>query len=204
MSGETSVRDRRAERTARTRREILDAAWQLVREQGLASLAMRELGERVGMRAQSLYGYFPSKHAIFDAMFAEANQEVHDIIAAIPLATDPTRTLRLYARAFLQFATADPVRYQLLYQRTIPGFEPSAGSYEIAVRTLQHTSRCLRACGITSQRAMDAWTAVTAGLAAQQNANEPGGKRWVRLADDITDMYLAHYLPDWHDHRTER
>ena len=60
-------RDRRAERYAATRREILDAAWDLVRAGGLGSLAMRELGARVGMRAQSLYAYFPSKFAIYDA-----------------------------------------------------------------------------------------------------------------------------------------
>lgn len=29
------------------------------------------------------------------------------------------------ARAFFEFCTADPVRYQLLFQRTIPGFVPS-------------------------------------------------------------------------------
>jgi AcrR family transcriptional regulator len=48
------VRDRRAERYAATRQEILDAAWELVRADGLGSLAMRDLGARVGMRAQSL------------------------------------------------------------------------------------------------------------------------------------------------------
>jgi AcrR family transcriptional regulator len=191
----TAARDRRAERNAQTKREILDAAWALVRENGLASLSMRDLGDRVGMRAQSLYGYFPSKHAIFDAMYAEANQEIHDIVAAIPLAQEPTETLRRYARAFLEFATEDPVRYQLLYQRTIPGFEPTPESYEIAVRGLEYTRRALRNCGITGQRAMDAWTAVNSGLAAQQNSNEPGGKRWLRLSDDMTAMYLAHYLP---------
>jgi hypothetical protein len=42
---------------------------------------------------------------------------------------------------------------------------------------------------------MDAYTAVTAGLVAQQNSNEPGGKRWLRLTDEIVDMYLAHYAP---------
>jgi hypothetical protein len=51
----------------------------------------------------------------------------------------------------------------------------------------------VRACGITSQRAFDAWTALNGGLAAQQNANEPGGQRWVRLVDELTDMLLATY-----------
>ena len=156
---------------------------------------MRELGARVGMRAQSLYGYFPSKHAIFDAMFAEANQIIYERMSAIPASPDPADELREHARQYLAFCVEDPVRYQLLYQRTIPGFEPSAESYEIAIQTLQISRDRLRACGITSGRAQDAWTAVTGGLAAQQNANEPGGTRWVRLVDEITDMYLDRYRP---------
>ena len=195
MSGSGLVRDRRAERREAARREILDAAWELVRAEGLAALAMRELGARVGMRAQSLYGYFPSKHAIFDAMFAEANQIIYERMSAIPASPDPADELREHARQYLAFCVEDPVRYQLLYQRTIPGFEPSAESYEIAIQTLQISRDRLRACGITSGRAQDAWTAVTGGLAAQQNANEPGGTRWVRLVDEITDMYLDRYRP---------
>jgi AcrR family transcriptional regulator len=193
MSG-IAIGDRRTERNAQTRRQILDAAWDLVRENGLASLAMRDLGERVGMRAQSIYVYFPSKHAIFDAMYAEGHQQASDMHAAVPEADDPRETLRRHARGYVQFATDDPVRYQLLYQRTIPGFEPSAESYEIAKHGLDYVRRCLRACGITGRSAVDAFTALTGGIAAQQNANEPGGKRWVRLTDELTDMYLAHYL----------
>ena len=32
--------------------------------------------------------------------------------------------------------------------------------------------------------------------AAQQNANEPEGRRWVRLLDELVDMYLAHFGKD--------
>ncbi len=60
----TQLRDRRAGRRAATRREILDAAWDLVRADGLASLAMRSLGAKVGMCAQSLYAYVPAMNAI--------------------------------------------------------------------------------------------------------------------------------------------
>src|SRR4249920_2420994 len=102
------MRDRRAERYAATRAEILDAAWELVRADGLASLAMRELGARVGMRAQSLYAYFPSKHAIYDAMFASANRELLDrVTAATRRALDPVKRLRRHARVFLDFCAED-------------------------------------------------------------------------------------------------
>jgi AcrR family transcriptional regulator len=68
--------DRKARRRQETSDEIVAAAWEQVREHGLAGLSMRDLGARVGMRAQSLYSYFASKHEIYDAMFARGNQEL--------------------------------------------------------------------------------------------------------------------------------
>ena len=38
---------------------------------------------------------------------------------------------------------------------------------------------------------MDMLTALVSGLAHQQVANDPGGRRWVRLADQVVDMLLA-------------
>jgi AcrR family transcriptional regulator len=194
MSG-IPVRDRRAERNAATRTEILDAAWAPIRADGLASLSMRDLGARVGMRAQSLYVYYPSKNAIYDALFDASNRELLDRVTAVAQTPDPAENLRNLARCFVGFCVEDPARYQLLFQRTIPGFEPSPESYAPAVRALEHARDALRACGITEGRAFDAWTAVTGGIAAQQNSNEPGGDRWVRLVDELTDMYLARYAP---------
>jgi len=189
------IRDRRAERYAATRAEILAAAWELAEEKGLASLAMRDLGARIGMRAQSLYAYFPSKNAIYDAMFAAANEELLQRVKRLPKTRDPVEGLRLNLRVFLQFCVESLVRYQLLYQRSIPGFEPSPEAYRAAIEALDTARHALLACGITQQKALDAWTAVSGGLAAQQNANEPGGERWIGLADEILDMYLAHYRP---------
>jgi AcrR family transcriptional regulator len=190
-----SGRDRRAERAEATRGQILDAAWALVRTEGLAALTMRGLGARVGLRAQSLYVYFPSKHAIYDAMFGEAGRELVDrwsaAVAAGP--QEPVAVLRRRSAAYLQFCVEDPVRHQLLFQRTIPGFEPSPESYAPAVEGLEDLHARLRACGVDDRRAWDVWTAMFAGLVAQQNANDPGGDRWLRLADEITDMFLERY-----------
>ena len=191
----TQIRDRRAERYAATRQEIIEAAWQLARADGLGALAMRELGARVGMRAQSLYLYFPSKFAIFDAMFGDANRALLGRVRAIPPTADPLAGVRALAHTFLEFCVEDPVRYQLVFQRTIPGFEPSPEAYAPALEGLDGARLVLRAAGITDARAFDAWTALIGGLAAQQNANEPGGDRWLRLADEVVDMFVAHFRP---------
>jgi AcrR family transcriptional regulator len=179
-------------RREQTRREIVAAAWDLARERGVAAWTMRDLGSRVGMRAQSLYVYYPSKFAVLDAMFADGCSELDRRYAALAPEANPDDHLRKRSETFLAFACEDLARYQLLFQRVVPGFEPSAESYAIAVRSLARTRAALAACGVQDPRAMDLYTGVIAGLAAQQNANEPGGTRWRRLHADAIDMYLAH------------
>ena len=44
---DTPIRDRQSERRAATRLEILDAAWVLARDNGLAELTLRDVAERV-------------------------------------------------------------------------------------------------------------------------------------------------------------
>lgn len=186
------VRDRRAERHVATRDEIVAAAWQLAREVGLTAFTLRQVAEAVGMRAPSLYSYFESKTDIYDAMFEQANTEL--LARARTLDPGPeVRTALLRAlRLFVEFCVEDPVRYQLLFQRTIPGFDPSPQAYAPAVEVLEETRRRFAAFGLRQQRHLDLWTALTVGLVSQQLANEPGGRRWTRLGDDVVDMYLAH------------
>ena len=94
-----------------------------------------------------------------------------------------------------RFATGDPVRAQLLFQRTIPGFEPSAESYAPAVETVERVRSVMAGHGITDPQAMDLWTAMVGGLVAQQLANDPGGSRWALLVDRTVDMFLAEMAP---------
>src|SRR5690348_1302163 len=65
-------RDRQAERREATRREIVDAAWEIARRDGLEAVTLRDVAARVGMQPPSLYSHFASKNAIYDAMFGEA------------------------------------------------------------------------------------------------------------------------------------
>jgi AcrR family transcriptional regulator len=189
-----STRDRRAERREATRTEILDAAWQLAREEGLAGLSLRDVAARVGMRPPSLYWYFDSKHAIYDALFAEGNRELLARVKAADWPDEPRARLRAIARLFVDFVVEDAARAQLLFQRTIPDFEPSPESYAPAVELLALAAEQFVAIGIDDPADFDLWTAVLAGLASQQLANDPGGDRWTRLVDDAVDMYADHVL----------
>jgi AcrR family transcriptional regulator len=186
-------RDRRAERHAATRAEILAAAWEQVRERGLAALSLRDLARRVGMRPPSLYSYFESKNAIFDAMYAQGVEEfVARQRASLPLPADQRAALKVMVHFFVGFCAADVARYQLLFQRTIPGFEPSPESFRISSDNLAEVGELLAGCGVSDPRALDLFTALGTGLADQQLSNDPGGDRWIRLIDDAVDMFYDH------------
>lgn len=185
------TRDRRAERREATKAEILDAAWELVRADGLAALNLRDLAAKVGMRPPSLYSYFDSKHAIYDAMFLQGNLALLARYEAVPEHDDPIVALRAGGRMFIQFGVEDPARAQLLFMRTIPGFEPSQETYDVAVRIFELGKARMKRCGIPVEY-LDLWTSLLSGVVWQQIANEPGGDRWARWVDDVVDMFLAH------------
>jgi AcrR family transcriptional regulator len=187
---EAPNRDRQAERREATRQEILSAAWAVAREQGLAQLTLREVAGRVGMRAPSLYTHFSSKHAIYDAMFADAWTQYLEIEeAAGAIESGGARSgLRQSARAFFEFAVADLARHQLMNQRTIPGFEPSPEAYAPAVAVLDRFRSKLAGFGVTREEDVDLCTAIVGGLVDAQLANDPGGDRWGRLLDRAVDM----------------
>jgi AcrR family transcriptional regulator len=186
------TRDRRAERREATRSEILEAAWELARTQGLAALTLREVARKIGTRPPSLYWYFDSKHAIYDAMFAEGNRQLLKRLAKQDWPADPRELVRLTARVFVEFSTEDVARYQLMFQRTIPDFEPSPESFALAVEVFDQMRGRFSAAGLTDPADFDLGTALIAGLSAQQTANQPGGDRWLRLIDDAVDMFADH------------
>jgi AcrR family transcriptional regulator len=198
MSGKTDS-DRKTLRRQASIDEILDAAWGLSRTNGLGNFSMRELGERVGMRAQSLYSYFGSKTEIFDAMFRQGNEQFVEALRtandSLGDDTDPVTTATTMAETFVHFCTSDPIRYQLLFQRILPDFVPSDESYAVAIEAYELSTAGLRALGLDQQQ-LDLCTSVTSGIVAQQISNEPGGDRWVRLTRQAVTMLLRELAPD--------
>lgn len=171
--------------------EILEAAWAQVRADGLAALSLRDVARAVGMQPPSLYGYFDSKNAIYDAMYA---QGARAFVEAEPLDVpdDPVEGLKAIVHYFVEFCSADAARYLLLFQRTIPGFEPSAESFAISVSSVARLGQRIAACGITDPAAVDLFTAIGTGLTDQQISNDPGGDRWARLVDKAMEMFFHH------------
>jgi AcrR family transcriptional regulator len=185
--------DVRSRRRAQTRGEIIEAAWELAEGHGISGLSLRELASEVGMQAPSLYTYFGSKAAIYDAMFAAGYRQLDDLVQGLEAdPDDPVGTLTSHIEAFVGFCLASIPRYQLLFTRAIPGWEPSSEAYAVSLASYARMTEQLSALGITDPRHLDLLSALTTGLASQQVANDPGGTRWHDLSRDAAEMYLTH------------
>ena len=180
-----------AERREAKAAAIVAAAWDLAHNHGLGGVTLRALAAKVGMRQPSLYEYFDSKAALYDAMFADGNRRLLERLDALDLPADPKAALKLFMRTFADFSLEDYERGLLLFQRPVPGFEPSPESYAYAEAVLGGGVALLAAAGVTRQDDVDCFIAMVGGLIAAQVSNDPGGDRWIRHLDRMIDLHLA-------------
>jgi AcrR family transcriptional regulator len=185
-----SIADRRAQR----RDQILTAAWDIAAESGLGAVTLHEVARRIGIKQPSLYGHVSSKLDLYDAMFGQAYEQ---LLARLDDASSSgTAREQLYrlSRVVLEFVVENPPRQQLLFQRTIPGFEPTPASYALANRMVDRFVGLLSSLDKGDSAHLDVFTALIAGLGAQQVANDPGGDRWIRQLEPSLDMFIDHFV----------
>ncbi len=201
--------DRRRRRRNETVEEILAVAIGVMTEEGAATLSLAEVARRMGIQPPSLYQYFPSKMAIYDALFESGMRQALAVIDKyrVDLAEDPLGAIAAAQEAQLAWVAANPMLAQLMYWRPVPGFEPSARAYQPAVLQLEVVRTALRAAVNAGQLAPAAasedgvalYTVLISGVISQHLSNEPsapmGRGRFTQLAPTALDMFIRYYSP---------
>jgi AcrR family transcriptional regulator len=188
--------------------EALDHAQALMSEAGAGAVSVSEIARRMGMRAPSLYKYFPSRNAIYDALFARGNAEVSAYIdAAIGDAEPGLERLLVASRAMARWCTVESGLASLLYWRPVPGFQPSPESFapsrQLWQRFREDLAVAARRRQLTpdadSDAAMRLLTIVIAGISSQHMANEPDASfetgAFTSLTEPALQMFVHRYTP---------
>jgi AcrR family transcriptional regulator len=79
-----------------------------------------------------VYNHFDSKNGIIEALFIRGFERLRDALAGIAEIQDPYQALREGGRRYRALALAHPKVYELMFLRTMPGFEPSDHALEVA------------------------------------------------------------------------
>jgi AcrR family transcriptional regulator len=204
----TRSQGRQTARQQAAREEALDHAQAVVAESGAGAVTVSEIARRMGMRAPSLYKYFPSLHAIYDGLFERGNvllaahvdEAVRDLGAGLERALETCRSIS-------QWGMEEQGLAPLMFWRPIPGFEPSPEAFRPAEALVRRTREDLAvavrsgdlARAADSDEAMRLLTSITAGLCSQQLANQPGVSFeegvFTSLIDEALEMFVQYYAP---------
>jgi AcrR family transcriptional regulator len=210
VSAEPIPPDRRLRRRQETIVEVLDIAAEIMAEQGVAGLSVGEVARRMGIRPPSLYVYFPSKHALYDALFARGAQMVLDHVRAdADVVVDEGRSLEdlllRSAESFVGWSIEHPSYSQLLFWRPVPGFTPSVEAYAPAVELVELTRATFRGLQDRGLVRADAdiesvqrdWTVLISGVISQQLSNAPDEPpatgRFTAALPGLAAMFARYY-----------
>ncbi len=110
---------------------IIQSATDIIQTGGLASLSMRNLAARLGVRASSLYRHFPDRSSIEKTVASRAAEQ---LLARMRLAVqDTTGEQAVFAacRAYLEYATSEAAFYNMIMDITVPGGQQNEASKRI-------------------------------------------------------------------------
>jgi AcrR family transcriptional regulator len=105
---------------------LLDAAWDLLTSEGPAALTTRRIAERAGTSTMSIYSRFGGKDGILEELYGQGMLMLEDELSAAPEAPDPRARILELGSAYRRFAVGNPGLYALMFERPLPGFDPSA------------------------------------------------------------------------------
>jgi AcrR family transcriptional regulator len=198
--------DRRARRRQETIEEILVIAEQVMTEEGVNGMSLAEVARRLGVQPPSIYKYFPSLMAIYDAMFQRGQVEHLAVIRQGMVEGEPgldalTRGLEASGRWLL----AHRAMAQLLFWRPVPSFEPSAQSLAPSVEMVSIQRAALGDAvaagqlgkGADSDEGVYLVSILITGVLSQAMANEPdlewGQGRFTVLFPKLMKVLTAVY-----------
>ena len=97
------------------RRALLEAAMDMLEEQGAAKLGLRELARVVGVSPAAPYRHFDSRTALLEALAVTGFQRFSAAVVEAARAAGTTSELDAMGRAYVRFALANPNLFRLMF-----------------------------------------------------------------------------------------
>ncbi len=139
------VTERRAREKEALRQSILDAASQLVVEQGHQSLSIRKIADKIEYAPSTIYLYFQDKYEILASICVEVFDQLSAKLQEIQeTEVDTVQMLKQGLRCYIDFGLANPSYYMVTFLTPWPDLPPdhpvaeTRGPDEAGIRTFGH------------------------------------------------------------------
>jgi AcrR family transcriptional regulator len=114
---------------------LIEATLQLLREGIQTDLTVRGIATAAGTTTMALYTGFGSRDGLLDVVYARGFEQLRARMAPAAQVGDASEAVLGLLEAYRAFALANPGLYGLLFERVLPGFDPSAEVRSTALDT---------------------------------------------------------------------
>lgn len=118
------------------RQLVLDAASRLLEAEGPDALTVRRIAGEVGCSTSVLYTMFGGKSGVAEGLWREGFDRLRRAMERAD-GDGPLARLAAIGQAYRANALANRAYYAVMFQRPIPGFEPSAEAYADSLQPLR-------------------------------------------------------------------
>lgn len=188
--------------------EALDHAEAIADAEGVGAITISEIARRMQMRPPSLYKYFASLRALFDALFRRGQERLTEYVESTTFGRAPgLERLVDASRAMLRWGTEHPGLASLLFWRPIPGFQPSPEALQSSELVWQGLREDLAAAAergdlapsAATEESLEVLSLLLAGIGTAQLANEPGVSfedgHYTAMTDTVLGLFLDYHAP---------
>ena len=123
---------------------LLDAASDLLEQEGPDALSIRRIAAAAGVAPMGVYNHFSSKSGIVEALFVEGFDRLGQAMVSLNEIADPLDALVEAGRRYRSLALTHPMAYQLMFLRAVPGFEPSDEAKATAAQAFEGLAAAVR------------------------------------------------------------
>jgi AcrR family transcriptional regulator len=101
------------------------AGLRVLHEHGAAELTLRRVAQQAGSSTMGIYSCFGGRVGMLEAIYRRGFELLKDAITSAPANADPRQAIIAIATAYRRFALGNPALYALMFERPLPGFDPS-------------------------------------------------------------------------------
>ncbi|MEU8271743.1 TetR/AcrR family transcriptional regulator [Sphaerisporangium sp. NPDC049002] len=128
------------------RARLINVAGDLLLTDGPDSLTVRRIAAEAGCSTTVVYTTFGNKEGLAEALYLEGFERFRRRLAAVPRHPDPLEYLTSLGPAYREACLAEPGYYSVMFEKAIPGFEPSERARTLARAAVNVLDRAIADC----------------------------------------------------------
>jgi AcrR family transcriptional regulator len=128
------------------RSRLIAVAGDLLLTHGADSLTVRRIATEASCSTTVVYTMFGNKEGLAEALYLEGFERFRRRLAAVPRHPDPLEYLTSLGPAYREACLAEPGYYSVMFEKAIPGFEPSERARTLGRAAVNILDRAVADC----------------------------------------------------------